>query len=199
MTGDAARADQPEEAIEYAPLPCTDFDGSLLEFIYAHLDERCRVGAVQLLNSTVPSADDVAAALNNPMLRAQAVRVVTEGVSQSPQRLGRKVDYNSRSVEDSLDSTALRRAFTDGSTIVVEDVGKWHPHVASICNTIFNERWLYANAAYFMTRSGSRGLPFHADEETTCCQLITSPTRALSTASLCSTRDGSLRMALIPN
>jgi hypothetical protein len=166
MTGEAARADQPE-TIEYEPLPCADFGGSLLEFIYAHLDERCKADAVQLLNSTVPGADDVAAALNNPMLRAQAIRVVTEGVSQPTQRLGRRADYNNRSVEDSLDSTALRRAFAGGSTVVVEDVGKWHPHVASICNTIFNERWLYANAAYFMTRSGNRGLPFHADEETT--------------------------------
>jgi hypothetical protein len=95
MSGEAARADRPE-TIEYEQLPCADFDGSLLEFIYAHLDERCRVDAVQLLNSTVPSADDVAAALNNPMLRAQAIRVVTGGVSQPAQRFGRKVDYNSR-------------------------------------------------------------------------------------------------------
>lgn len=158
--------DRPER-IEYEPRPRTDFDGSFLEFIYAHLGERCRTDAVQLLNSTVPNADDVALTLNNPMLRAQAIRVVTGGVSQSAQRFGRRASYNSRIVEDSLDSTALRRAFADGSTVIVEDVGRWQPHVASICNTIFNDKWLYANAAYFITRSGNCGLPFHADEETT--------------------------------
>ena len=166
MNGEPTITDQPER-IEYEPRPCADFDGSLLEFIYTHLDKRCRADAVQLLNSAILSADDVASALNNPMLRAQAIRVVTGGVSQPAERFGRKVNYNSRIVEDSLDSTALRRAFVDGSTVMVEDVGKWHPQVASICNTIFNDRWLYANAAYFMTRSGNRGLPFHADEETT--------------------------------
>lgn len=147
---------------------CAASDGGPLEFIYAHIGERCRIDAERVLDpSALPTAGHVTEVLGNPMLRAQAVRVVTGGVSQPARRLSRRADYNSKMVQDSLDSLALRRAFTGGSTVIIEDVGKWHQPVAAICNTIFNDRWLYANGCYYITRSGNRGLPFHADEETT--------------------------------
>jgi mannose-6-phosphate isomerase-like protein (cupin superfamily) len=139
-----------------------------LKFIYAHLGEECQVDVGTLRNrSSVPAGSQVLELLRNPLLRAQVVRVVTDGKTRDVQAFSKTVSYNGREVRDSLDSVALRRAFANGSTLVIEDVGKWHERVARMCNEIFNDRWLYANAAYFMTKSGNAGFPFHADEETT--------------------------------
>lgn len=145
-----------------------DLDGGPLEFIRAHTRRGCRVDTAHLLDTaSLPSVTDVVGLLNDPMLRAQAVRVVTKGESQAVRKFSSSTDYNSKVVHDSLNSLSLRRAFAGGSTLIIEDVGKWHPPVTKICNTVFNEDWLYANAGYFITRSGNGGLPFHADEEIT--------------------------------
>jgi hypothetical protein len=146
----------------------TDFDGGPLDFIYAHAGERCRVDVGHLLDTlALPSAADVTELLSYPLLPPQVIRVVTEGEAQALGTYSRPAAYNRKTVPDSLDSLALRRALAAGSTIVFEDVGRWHLPIARICNTIFNDRWLFANADYFMTRAGNQGLPFHADEETT--------------------------------
>lgn len=146
---------------------CPDFPGTALQFMYSYLEGEVRVGTGHLTDADLPTVGDVADALHDPMLLAQAVRVVTEGVTQPASAFSRETHYNSRKVLDSLDSRALRLAYAAGSTVIVEDLAKWQPRVAAICNTIFNDRWLYANAAYFLTGSGNRGLPFHADEEMT--------------------------------
>lgn len=168
MNYDASQVVPSPGSIALEKYPCTGFDGGPLDFIYAHMGDRCRVNAARLLDTSVlPTAGHVTELLHNPLLRTHAVRVVTHGESQPVRRFSRRTDYNSKTVDDSLDSLALRRAFAGGSTVIIEDVGKWHPPVAAVCNTVFNDWWLYANAGYFITRSGNRGLPFHADEETT--------------------------------
>jgi Cupin superfamily protein len=147
---------------------CEAFDGGILDFVYAHIGEDCKVDAAHLLDpAALPTAGHVTEILGNPLLRAQVVRIVADGVSQPVTGLSKRADYNSKIVTDSLDSLTLRRAFAAGATIIIEDTGRWHPPVAAICNSLFNARWLYANGCYYITRSGKRGLPFHADEETT--------------------------------
>lgn len=148
--------------------PIVDFTGGILDFIDAHLGARCRVSVGHLSDgSGLPTAREVGDLLRHPLVRAQVVRVVTGGVTQPVEHFSTGANYNSKVVKDSLDSRALRRAFLGGSTLIIEDVGRWHPRVSTICNTIFNEQWLYANAGYFMTTTANCGLPFHADEEIT--------------------------------
>lgn len=154
------------EAETRSRTPC-EFAGGAAAFIaaYAHTTN---VGVCSLADTQgLPSAEDVDALLRNPLLRAQAVRVVTGGVSEPVHRFSRRSSFNGRVVQDAVDARALRRAFNGGSTVVVEDVGRWHPPVVAMCNSLFNERWLYANASYFVTAEAHCGLPLHADEETT--------------------------------
>lgn len=66
---------------------------------------------------------------------------------------------------------ASRDALAKLIEVSTDGTRAWHrfeTRSSSICNAIFIEKWLYANAAYFMTRSGHRGLPFHAQRDQVC-------------------------------
>lgn len=157
-----------EASARQASIIRESFNGTVRDFVDRSLHADQTVVWARLSSTEgLPTVQDVAALIESPLVRSTAVRVVTDGVTQGPQTFAEQFNVNGKVLNDSLSALAVRQAFRDGSTLIVEDVGKWHPPVARLCNSVFNEHWRLVNAGYFLTRSRARGLPFHADEETT--------------------------------
>lgn len=144
------------------------FPGTVHDFVEHSLYRNHDVVWARLSSDEgLPTPHEVVTLVTSPLIRSSAVRVVTGGVTQKTDAFSEKFQINGRILDDSLSAISVRRAFSTGSTLIVEDVGKWHAPVARLCNSIFNKHWCLLNASYFLTRSQARGMPFHADEETT--------------------------------
>lgn len=141
--------------------------GGALDFITSNISGQTGIQIARLSESAgLPTAGDVVGLINDPLLRPQALRLVSDGTSSDYRDFAQRFDFNRNEITDALNMAEIRRSFRSGATLIVEDVGKWHSPVARICNFIFNEFWNYSNAGYFITGAGKKGLPFHADEET---------------------------------
>lgn len=144
------------------------FTGTVLDFVERSLHHNSDVVLARLSSGDgLPGLQEIVTLIESPLIRSSAVRVVTDGVTQKTDVFADKFEINGKTIEDSLSAVSVRQAFSEGATLVIEDVGKWHSPIARICNSVFNKHWCLVNASYFLTRSRARGMPFHADEETT--------------------------------
>ncbi len=117
--------------------------------------------------SYIPDVDWVNSILSLNALSASAVRIIEDGTTRPRAEHSSSLRLNGSDARDVIQGRRLVEAFQKGATVVVDDVGLWDPKIVRICCAIFTSSWRYANASYFLTPAGAKGLPFHADSELT--------------------------------
>jgi bifunctional lysine-specific demethylase and histidyl-hydroxylase NO66 len=107
--------------------------------------------------------DDVDHLVAASGLRAPSFRMVREGRTLPTASLTRRVRIGSRPVSDLVDVPAVRAAFAEGATLVLQGLHRSWPPVSAVCRELeaVLTHPLQANA--YLTPPVAQGLDLHAD------------------------------------
>jgi bifunctional lysine-specific demethylase and histidyl-hydroxylase NO66 len=123
-----------------------------------HLAAGAAPSATSLL--TLDDVDHLVAATG---LRAPSFRMVRDGRTLPIASLTRRVRIGSRPVSDLVDVPAVRAAFADGATLVLQGLHRSWPPVSAVCRELEAALTHPLQANAYLTPPVAQGLDVHAD------------------------------------